>query len=57
VIIPDVLFQPLNQRMALMPQASETAERFYQYMQSNEARQVLTQFGFNLPKPVVKQGD
>ncbi|AZG71576.1 molybdate ABC transporter substrate-binding protein [Shewanella livingstonensis] len=57
VVIPDALFQPLYQRMALMPNASETAERFYQYMQSADAQQVLTQFGFNLPKSVVKQAN
>ena len=52
VVIPDALHHPLNQRMALMPNASETTRRFYQYMQSPAAQQVLSQFGFNLPKPV-----
>ncbi|WP_351077796.1 molybdate ABC transporter substrate-binding protein [Shewanella sp. CAL98-MNA-CIBAN-0140] len=56
VVIPDSLYQPLNQQMALMPNASETTERFYQYMQSVEAQEVLTQFGFNLPQPTVKKG-
>ncbi|MGI2001343.1 molybdate ABC transporter substrate-binding protein [Shewanella frigidimarina] len=57
VVIPDSLYQPLNQRMALMPNASETAERFYQYMQSPDAQEVLSQFGFNLPEPAVKKAD
>ncbi|GGP49505.1 molybdate ABC transporter substrate-binding protein [Shewanella algicola] len=54
VVIPDNLYQPLNQRMALMPNASETATRFYQYMQSPQAQKVLSEFGFNLPKTTVK---
>jgi molybdate transport system substrate-binding protein len=57
VVIPDALFQPLYQRMALMPHASETTELFYQYMQSAEAQGVLTHFGFNLPILTIKQGD
>ncbi|MGX9461323.1 molybdate ABC transporter substrate-binding protein [Shewanella sp. A14] len=57
VVIPDSLYQPLNQRMALMPHASETAERFYQYMQSPDAQKILIQFGFNLPKAIQKKTD
>ncbi|WP_350432023.1 molybdate ABC transporter substrate-binding protein [Shewanella sp. H8] len=57
VVIPDALYQPINQRMALMPNASETAERFYQYMQSPDAQEVLSQFGFNLPVHVVSKVD
>ena len=49
VIIPDDLYQPLYQRMALMPNASETTERFYQYLQSPQAQTILSEFGFNLP--------
>lgn len=49
VVIPDDLYQPLTQRMALMPNASETTERFYQYMQSPPAQKILSEFGFNLP--------
>lgn len=50
VVIPEHLYEPLNQRMALMPNASETAMRFYQYMQSPQAQKVLSEFGFNLPQ-------
>ncbi|GGB71429.1 molybdate ABC transporter substrate-binding protein [Shewanella inventionis] len=49
VVIPDELYQPLNQRMALMPDASETTSRFYQYLQSQQAQAILSEFGFNLP--------
>ncbi|MCS6236583.1 molybdate ABC transporter substrate-binding protein [Shewanella baltica] len=47
--LPSDLHGPLNQRMALMPKASSTAERFYQYLQSDAARAVFTQYGFGLP--------
>jgi len=57
VVIPDALYHPINQRMALMPHASATTERFYHYMQSPAAQEILTQFGFNLPKTVTEKGD
>lgn len=47
--LPSELHAPLNQRMALMPHASSTTERFYLYLQSDAARAVFTQYGFGLP--------
>lgn len=47
--LPSELHAPLNQRMALMPNASSTTERFYLYLQSDTARAVFTQYGFGLP--------
>lgn len=47
--LPSELHAPLNQRMALMPNASSTTERFYLYLQSDAARAVFTQYGFGLP--------
>ncbi|MGI2065910.1 molybdate ABC transporter substrate-binding protein [Shewanella sp. MF08487] len=49
VALPAKFHTPLYQRMALMPKASSTAERFYQYLQSDAARAVFTQYGFGLP--------
>lgn len=49
VVIPDHLYEPLNQRMALMPNASQTTTYFYQYIQSPQSQQILREFGFNLP--------
>jgi molybdate transport system substrate-binding protein len=40
---------PLQQRMVLLKSANATAERFYAYMQSAEARTVMRRFGFALP--------
>ncbi|ABI37357.1 molybdenum ABC transporter, periplasmic molybdate-binding protein [Shewanella sp. MR-4] len=49
IALPEELHGPLNQRMALMPKAGATAERFYQYLQSDAARAVFLQYGFGLP--------
>ncbi|MGL5392971.1 MAG: substrate-binding domain-containing protein, partial [Shewanella sp.] len=50
VALPATLHGALGQRMALMPKASKTTERFYHYMQSDAARAVLSQYGFGLPQ-------
>ncbi|MGL4895992.1 MAG: molybdate ABC transporter substrate-binding protein [Shewanella sp.] len=50
VALPEDLHGALGQRMALMPKASSTTERFYQYLQSDAARTVLSQYGFGLPQ-------
>lgn len=50
IALPLELHGPLNQRMALMPKASSTVERFYQYLQSEPARTVFAQYGFGLPE-------
>lgn len=48
-LLPDSLYPPLRQRMVLMKRASAVAQRFYQYLQTPEARAVLERFGFGLP--------
>lgn len=42
-------YKPLLQRMVLLKNATPEAERFYQYIQSPQAREVLRRFGFVLP--------
>jgi molybdate transport system substrate-binding protein len=41
--------EPLRQRMALIKGAGPTAERFYGFLRSGEARATLSRFGFELP--------
>ncbi|AQS40560.1 molybdenum ABC transporter, periplasmic molybdate-binding protein [Shewanella psychrophila] len=50
-VIPEALHTPLTQRMILTSKAGETAKVFYQYLQSDSARQVFSDFGFGLPEP------
>lgn len=49
VLIPAAWHQPLNQRMALIQGAGETARAFYAYLQQPEARGILADYGFTLP--------
>lgn len=48
-LIPEDWHRPLLQRMVLLRRASEAGEVFYDYMQSEPARQVLRRYGFLLP--------
>ncbi len=48
-LIPDSLHPPLRQRMVLLKRASDTAQRFYRYLQQPAAREILRQFGFAVP--------
>ena len=48
-LLPDSLHQPLRQRMALLKGAGATAQAFYAYVQTPEARAVFRRFGFILP--------
>lgn len=41
--------KPLRQRMALLRNATADAERFYEYVQSSAAREVMRRYGFVLP--------
>nr|WP_241461090.1 molybdate ABC transporter substrate-binding protein [Shewanella mangrovi] len=47
--IPESEYSPIAQRMVLMKQASAEAKQFYQYLQSDRARAVFSDFGFGLP--------
>jgi molybdate transport system substrate-binding protein len=44
--IPDDLYPPLRQRMVLLPRAGPVAERFYAFLQTEAARDVLETYGF-----------
>ena len=50
VVIPETDHPPLTQRMVLLKRAGPIAERFYRYIQSSTAREVLRRHGFALPK-------
>ena len=49
VLLPAEEHEPLRQRMVLLKNASATAERFYQYMQNQAAREIMRRYGFVLP--------
>lgn len=49
-LIPSEWHAPLYQRMALLKDASQEAEAFYDYLQSEAAQSVLSRFGFSLPE-------
>ena len=48
-LLPAAWHGPLNQRMALIKGAGETARRFYAFVQGPAARRVLARYGFVLP--------
>lgn len=49
VLIPEAWHQPLVQRMVLIDGAGETARGFYAWLQQDEAREILSRYGFELP--------
>ncbi|MFC2990527.1 molybdate ABC transporter substrate-binding protein [Halomonas tibetensis] len=49
VLIPEAWHAPLVQRMVLVKEAGETARAFYVWLQEEEARAVLADYGFRLP--------
>jgi molybdate transport system substrate-binding protein len=48
-LLPDSLHEPLRQRMVLTRRAGPVAERFYAYVQSAPAREIMRRYGFVLP--------
>lgn len=48
-LIPQGWHPPLYQRMALLEGAGEDASAFYEFLQQQEAREILADFGFQLP--------
>jgi molybdate transport system substrate-binding protein len=48
-LLPDSLHQPLRQRMVLTRHAGPVAERFYAYVQSAPAGEIMRRYGFVLP--------
>ena len=49
VLVPSDWHAPLLQRMVLMKGASETAQAFFQYLQTAPARAIFRKYGFILP--------
>jgi molybdate transport system substrate-binding protein len=49
VLIPEDWHRPLVQRMVLVNEAGETARAFYAWLQEEEARALLADYGFRLP--------
>ncbi len=47
--LPNEFHGSLAQDMVLLPSAGEVAQSFYQYLQSDRARQVFLNYGFGLP--------
>jgi molybdate transport system substrate-binding protein len=48
-IVPQSYHRPLRQRAVLLKGASPTAESFYRFLRSPQARAVMRRHGFNLP--------
>lgn len=48
-LIPESWHSPLRQRMVLLKEAGPVAESFYQFIQSAEARQIMSRYGFTAP--------
>ena len=49
VLLPDRDHPPLCQRMVLMKRAGPTAAKFYDYIQSPAAREIMQRYGFVVP--------
>jgi molybdate transport system substrate-binding protein len=49
-IIPAVDYPPLRQRMVLLKKAGPVVERFYRYVQEQDARAILEKHGFAVPQ-------
>lgn len=49
VVIPESWHAPLRQKMVLMKNASDTARKFFDFMQSPDVRTVLNRYGFTPP--------
>lgn len=48
-LIPVDWYKPIHQRMALLKNAGETAQALYKYMSSENAQQIILQYGYSLP--------
>ncbi|MCC5882564.1 MAG: molybdate ABC transporter substrate-binding protein [Halomonas sp.] len=57
VLIPEAWHDPLVQRMALVKGAGDTARAFYAWLQEDEARTILSRYGFRLPEEVADRLD
>ncbi|MGS2744743.1 molybdate ABC transporter substrate-binding protein [Halomonas sp. LS-001] len=50
LLIPEDWHNPLRQRMVLTHQAGEVAEQFYQWLQQDTGRTLLSDYGFVVPQ-------
>lgn len=50
LLIPESWHNPLRQRMVLTNQAGEVAEQFYQWLQQDTGRAILSDYGFVVPQ-------
>ena len=49
LLIPASLHQPLQQTMVLLNNAGDTARLFFNFMQQDKARSILSRYGYTLP--------
>ncbi len=49
-LIPAEWHAPLNQRMALLPDASAEAQSIFDYLQGDAAKEIFASYGFGLPE-------
>ncbi len=47
VLLPEYLHSPIRHRMVLLKNASSTAKAFYSYLQTSQARKILTEYNFS----------
>jgi molybdate transport system substrate-binding protein len=50
VLIPDQLHKPLRQKMVLIKNHAPSATDFYQYLQEPKSKQIMTRYGFLVPR-------
>jgi len=49
LLIPASLHQPLQQTMVLLNNAGDTARLFFNFMQQDKAREILSRYGYTIP--------
>ena len=49
LLIPATLHQPLQQSMVLLNHAGDTSKLFFEYLQQDKARSILSRYGYSTP--------
>jgi len=49
ILLPLSLHQPLEQSMVQLNNAGHTSKLFFNYLQQNKARTILSQYGYSFP--------
>jgi len=49
LLIPASLHQPINQSMVLLNNAGDTSKLFFNYLQQDKAREILSRYGYSAP--------